>query len=145
MQFVKAPSATAWWLVAAAVVTGLGLWGAARLYGGGEAALAAILVGVVSGLISPVSWHHHLVWIPVAGVALAYHGGRKGRLGGWLILVCSSIVIAAATTALSDAIGSAVPMLIGYLLLQLGAAAALIGVGLGASRLPQREAEHAAP
>lgn len=145
LQYVQAPGATAWWLVAAVVVTVPTLWGAARLYGGGEVALAAILIGVVAGLISPVSWHHHLVWIPVAGAALAYRSWRPARLGGWLILVLASAFAGAAGSLLSQAVGSQLPELIGWLLLQLGVGAVLITVGLRASRSAEFGAERVAP
>jgi alpha-1,2-mannosyltransferase len=144
LQFAQVPGATVWWVVTAAVVMGLGLWGAVRLYGVGEVAMAAILMGVVAGVISPVSWYHHLVWVPLAGAALVYRSRGVERVVGWVILVCSSIGIGVLGFVLRQGGGTDLPVMIGYVLLQLAAGGAVVSHGVRARRSPEREAQHVA-
>jgi alpha-1,2-mannosyltransferase len=44
----------------------VGLWRAARAHG----AIAAVLVGLTTLVVSPISWQHHAVWIVPAAAAL---------------------------------------------------------------------------
>jgi alpha-1,2-mannosyltransferase len=66
------------WLVTVAVV---GAWGLVRvrravLAGDGLAALA--LTGLLGGLVSPISWTHHLLWV-VPAVAVLVRAGAADR------------------------------------------------------------------
>ena len=65
-----------WGLAIAVIgVTAAGMVAARRRYEGGDILGAACCVGLVTLLISPVSWVHHGVWIvPIAGILVA--GGR---------------------------------------------------------------------
>ena len=65
-----------WGLAIAVIgVTAAGMVAARRQYEGGDILGAACCVGLVTLLISPVSWVHHGVWIvPIAGILVA--GGR---------------------------------------------------------------------
>jgi len=83
---IAGPGRTALWLVLAAAVAGIGLWRARRRCGEGAALAAVITVGLVSTVISPVSWPHHLVWLPLAGLYLAFCAGWRRWLGVAILL-----------------------------------------------------------
>src|SRR5207249_3042845 len=71
-------AATVAWLLSAAVVAVIGLWRARAASGRGDEVAAVALVGLTAVLVSPVSWIHHLVWLPlVIGVLLGT--GRHWR------------------------------------------------------------------
>ena len=80
------PGRTALWLVLAAAVAVIGLWQARRSQRAGAALAAVITIGLVSTVISPVSWPHHLVWLPLAGLYLAFCSGWRRWLGIVLLL-----------------------------------------------------------
>jgi alpha-1,2-mannosyltransferase len=48
----------------------VGLWRAARAHGAGSEVTAAVLVGLTTLVVSPISWQHHAVWIVPAAAAL---------------------------------------------------------------------------
>jgi alpha-1,2-mannosyltransferase len=76
------PATRAVWLAAALVVLVVGVRTAVRIWAGGNVLLALGLVGVVSTLLSPISWTHHWVWcIPVFGGLLVRAGNDRWR---WL-------------------------------------------------------------
>ncbi|MFI6132487.1 glycosyltransferase 87 family protein [Micromonospora sp. NPDC051141] len=58
------------WLVLALLVAGYGLWRAARAARAGDALAGLTLTGLVGGLISPITWTHHLYWFIPAVVVL---------------------------------------------------------------------------
>jgi alpha-1,2-mannosyltransferase len=59
------------WLLSAVVVAVIGLWRARAASRRGDEIAAVALAGLTGFLISPVSWIHHLVWLPlVIGVLL---------------------------------------------------------------------------
>ncbi|MCI4064608.1 DUF2029 domain-containing protein [Micromonospora sp. R77] len=58
------------WLLLVAVVTGYGLWRAARAARAGDALAGLTLTGLVGGLVSPITWTHHLYWFIPAVVVL---------------------------------------------------------------------------
>ena len=57
---------TALWLALALPVAAFGLWRASRAARSGDELTAVALVGLTGGLASPVTWHHHLVWLAPA-------------------------------------------------------------------------------
>jgi len=66
------------WLLTATAVAVIGLWRARAAAGRGDEVAAIALVGLTAVLVSPVSWIHHFVWLPlVIGVLL--HEGRNWR------------------------------------------------------------------
>jgi alpha-1,2-mannosyltransferase len=76
------------WLVLAAAIAGLALWRAARHHRRGEGLSAVLVVGVLSTVVSPISWPHHLVWASLAGVHLVLTGPRWARwLGAGLLVL----------------------------------------------------------
>ncbi|MEV4478948.1 glycosyltransferase 87 family protein [Micromonospora coxensis] len=58
------------WLALVAVVAGYGLWRAARAARAGDALTGLTLTGLVGGLISPITWTHHIYWFIPAVVVL---------------------------------------------------------------------------
>jgi alpha-1,2-mannosyltransferase len=57
---------TALWLVLALTVLALGMRRAVRVHAAGDELAAAVLVGLLSFALSPVSWIHHLCWVLLA-------------------------------------------------------------------------------
>ncbi|MFU8852601.1 glycosyltransferase 87 family protein [Micromonospora sp. SL1-18] len=62
------------WLLLVGVVIGYGLWRAARVARAGDALAGLTLTGLVGGLVSPISWTHHLYWFIPAVVVLVDAG-----------------------------------------------------------------------
>ncbi|MFG2056704.1 glycosyltransferase 87 family protein [Micromonospora sp. NPDC048930] len=58
------------WLLLALAVTGYGLWRAARAARAGDVLAGITLTGLVGGLVSPITWTHHLYWFIPAVVVL---------------------------------------------------------------------------
>ncbi|QLQ39608.1 glycosyltransferase 87 family protein [Micromonospora robiginosa] len=58
------------WLLLALLIAGFGLWRAARAARAGDALVGLTLTGLVGGLISPITWTHHLYWFIPAVVVL---------------------------------------------------------------------------
>ncbi|SCG38547.1 glycosyltransferase family 87 protein [Micromonospora inositola] len=80
------------WLLLVVVVTGYGLWRAARAARAGDALAGLTLTGLVGGLVSPITWTHHLYWFIPAVVVLvdAALGTDRGTAEGvrrrrWLL------------------------------------------------------------
>ena len=83
---------TAAWLVSAAAVAVVGLWRARAASRSGDEVAAVALIGLVAVLISPVSWIHHIVWLPlVLGVLLGQ--GRRWRQVGIATAVWAFFVV----------------------------------------------------
>jgi alpha-1,2-mannosyltransferase len=76
--FARLPAATAsstvWWLAASALILAAGLWRARRAHDAGDEVTALTLVGLTGNLISPISWTHHLLFLPIAVLLLADSG-----------------------------------------------------------------------
>jgi alpha-1,2-mannosyltransferase len=84
------------WLGLALGVAVLGLWRAALAARDGDELTGLALTGLTAGLVSPITWVHHMYWfVPaiVALVAAAY--AARGSRRGWLL------ASAAATYAIS--------------------------------------------
>lgn len=62
---------SALWLLLGLVVLVLGLARAVRVHASGDELTAAVLVGLLSVALSPVSWIHHLSWVLLALAVLA--------------------------------------------------------------------------
>lgn len=58
------------WLLLVLAVTGYGLWRAARAARAGDALAGLTMTGLVGGLVSPITWTHHLYWFIPAVVVL---------------------------------------------------------------------------
>jgi len=79
------------WAVLAAGVLAAGMGAAWRAYRAQGDIAGAAVTGLVSVVVSPVSWPHHLVWLVPAIAVLIGDGRRAGRwaaaIAVWLILV----------------------------------------------------------
>lgn len=69
------------WLGLVMVVAGYGLWRARRAALGGDEVVGLTLTGFVGGLISPITWPHHLFWFVPALLVLVDVGAGQGRKG----------------------------------------------------------------
>ncbi|MCA0305954.1 MAG: glycosyltransferase 87 family protein [Actinobacteria bacterium] len=74
------------WLVLVLVLGGVALARARRHHLDGDEMAAVLVVGMMTTVVSPISWPHHLVWLPLAGLFLALRGGWA-RWAGWAVLV----------------------------------------------------------
>ncbi|BCJ70805.1 hypothetical protein CS0771_03490 [Catellatospora sp. IY07-71] len=74
------------WLLLALLVLAFGMWRAARAGLAGDPVTGLALTGLLSGLISPITWPHHLYWFVPAIVSLiaAATQSTGGRRWGWL-------------------------------------------------------------
>ncbi|MBB5870121.1 alpha-1,2-mannosyltransferase [Allocatelliglobosispora scoriae] len=85
------------WLLIAAAVLAFGMWRAAVAGRSGDEVAGLALTGLTAGLISPISWLHHLYWfvpalVAVLGAAVVARGRRRVALfalliGGYAITV----------------------------------------------------------
>ena len=83
------------WLVLTVAIAAFGLFRAARATRAGDIVTALALTGLIGGLISPITWPHHLYWFVPALISVfasALDRGRRSPLwllfaGGYLITV----------------------------------------------------------
>ncbi|WP_433285781.1 glycosyltransferase 87 family protein [Micromonospora sp. CA-244673] len=99
------------WLLLVLLVAGYGLWRAARAAWAGDALAGLTLTGLVGGLVSPITWTHHLYWfIPAVVVLLdaaldadrtTVEGARRRR---WLLVLAvgTSFVIVYGVVTFQD-------------------------------------------
>ena len=85
--------ASGWWFALVLVALVVGLHRARLAHAGGDEVTALTLVGLTANLVSPMSWTHHLVFLPVAVLVLADRALRERDplpgLGAALVyLVC---------------------------------------------------------
>ncbi len=74
------------WLALGLAIVAFGLWRAAQAHRNGNEVVAAALTGLCGGVISPITWAHHLYWIAPALLAvLAAVWGRWSPL--WFLLI----------------------------------------------------------
>lgn len=74
------------WLILAAVIALVALWRASRHHQRGEEFAAALVIGALSIVLTPISWPHHQVWLPVAGLYLILLRRRWPVIAGVLLL-----------------------------------------------------------
>ena len=75
------------WVLAAAVVTVLGLASAAALYRASRPVEGLLTCALTGLLVSPVSWDHHWVWVAPGLVVLIHHAVRSRgarRVARWV-------------------------------------------------------------
>jgi hypothetical protein len=80
-----------WWLPLCLLVLVVGLRRAWLAHRAGDEVAALTLVGLTGNLISPMSWTHHLVFLPVAIYLLARNGRLVPALAGYGLSVVSPI------------------------------------------------------
>jgi hypothetical protein len=66
-----------WWLACCLVVLVVGLHRARLAHAAGDELTAYTLTGLTANLVSPVSWTHHLVFLPVAVLLLTDRAARR--------------------------------------------------------------------
>ena len=71
---------TLWWIVLCLLVLAIGMHRAGQAHRAGDEVTALTLVGLTANLISPMSWTHHLVFLPVAVLILADSALRRRDL-----------------------------------------------------------------
>ncbi|WBB70612.1 glycosyltransferase 87 family protein [Micromonospora sp. WMMD812] len=91
------------WLLLVAVVAAYGLWRAARAARADDHVAGLTLTGLVGGLVSPITWTHHLYWFIPAVVVLAdaalradrstAAGARRRRWLGALAIGTAAVII----------------------------------------------------
>ena len=84
-----------WWLPLVLVVLVAGLGRARRAHARGDTVTALTLAGLTAHLVSPVSWTHHLVFLPVAALLLAGLAwrGRRARHAAAALAVAGVCVV----------------------------------------------------
>ncbi|GAA3744334.1 hypothetical protein GCM10022379_12050 [Micromonospora maritima] len=99
------------WLLLALLVGGYGLWRAARAARAGDALTGLTLTGLVGGLVSPITWTHHLYWFIPAVVVLvdaaldadrATPAGNRRRRGLLALAVGTGVVIVYGVVTFQD-------------------------------------------
>jgi alpha-1,2-mannosyltransferase len=85
------------WLVLVVGVLVIWVWRSRKAAAAGDEFAGLALTGVVSCLVSPVTWVHHLVWLVPALVVMVDRGrwwppGRLWLAGGLYALLCSRVV-----------------------------------------------------
>ncbi|MCC6495003.1 MAG: DUF2029 domain-containing protein [Propionibacteriaceae bacterium] len=75
------------WIAGVVVIGAVALWRAGRHHRRGEGLAAVLVLGLATTLVSPLTWMHHLVWWPLAGLWLVLAGNRWQRLLGGLMIV----------------------------------------------------------
>ncbi len=58
------------WLLLAAAIAAAALWRARQHYLRGEEVAAALVVGSLSIVLTPISWPHHQIWVPLVALYL---------------------------------------------------------------------------
>lgn len=71
------------WVVAVLVLGVIGLWRAARAWNRGSVLYATIITGCIAALASPITWTHHLVFLPL--IILFLPRTRWPLVGGLLV------------------------------------------------------------
>jgi alpha-1,2-mannosyltransferase len=75
------------WLVLVLAVLAFGLWRAVAAHRNGNEVAALAITGLVAGLVSPITWPHHLYWfVPALLAALAARAWLLA-IGGYLVAV----------------------------------------------------------
>jgi alpha-1,2-mannosyltransferase len=123
------------WLLAAVLLAVAGLWQAVRCYRRGEEVAAVLVVGVLATLVSPISWTHHLIWLPATGLYLAYRGGRRARwLGLFVLFGCGSL----SPLISYQPMGSVILDALGDVVIVMSAAIVVFGIPAATAKLVTR-------
>jgi alpha-1,2-mannosyltransferase len=75
------------WIVCALALLAFGVWGARRLELSGNRLGAVGTLAAASVAISPISWHHHLVWLTLPIAALFAAGYLKTTTAWAVVLI----------------------------------------------------------
>lgn len=75
------------WIILVAAIAAFGLWRAAKAHTAGDTVAAMALVGLLGGLVSPITWPHHLYWLVPGLVAMLAAKRWALFAGGYLLSV----------------------------------------------------------
>lgn len=78
---------TVLWLGVGGLIVLVAFWQAERSRRIGDPAAAAIILGCAAVVASPISWPAHQIWLPLAGLFLAWQGTR------WRLLIGVAVVL----------------------------------------------------
>ena len=78
------------WLILGAAIAAAALWRARRHYVRGEELAATLVVGSLSIILTPISWPHHQIWVPLVALYLLLLRRRWPVIVGSLLLACYS-------------------------------------------------------
>lgn len=106
------------WIAASAVTLALGLWLALAWHRRGEPIGGAVVVGIVTLLVSPISWQHHAVWIIPALLTAAPR--LRGRVDVAIVGVVTALALLRIPSWAADASTGLVPQWILQLLMASG-------------------------
>ena len=79
------------WAAGVAVIFVVALWRAGGHHHRGQGLAAVLVLGLAATLISPLTWMHHLVWWPLAGLYLVLIGNRWQRVAGVALVAAVTI------------------------------------------------------
>lgn len=74
------------WVVLVALIVVIGFWQALRSYRSGARIAPILVVGLLAGIAAPITWMHHIPWLPLTAIYLLVVG-RWWRWVGAAILV----------------------------------------------------------
>jgi alpha-1,2-mannosyltransferase len=74
------------WIVCALALLAVGVWGARRLELSGNRLGAVGTLAATSVAVSPISWHHHLVWLTLP-IAALFAAGYVRTTAAWTVLL----------------------------------------------------------
>jgi alpha-1,2-mannosyltransferase len=77
------------WLGLVLAILVVGFWRVLQHHRRGEEIAAMLVVGLVGGAIAPITWLHHLIWLPLAALYLVVIGGRWRWLGVVMLVAFS--------------------------------------------------------
>jgi len=80
---------TVLWLGVGGLIVLAAFWQAERSRRAGDHAATVVILGCASIIASPISWPAHQIWLPLAGLLLAWHGTKwRVIIGIALVLFC---------------------------------------------------------
>lgn len=113
---LPSPAASTLWLVLVALTLALGLTGASRAVRVQQPVAAVGILGLASVLVTPISWHHHAVWVVPALLALVGDGRHRVRLAGATLITVLLMLPARVPAPLPDRYTMLYVVLLGWLL-----------------------------
>jgi alpha-1,2-mannosyltransferase len=80
------------WAVVGSLLVVIALWQARRVSLNGDRFAGAVIMGCVSAIVTPISWPHHQLWLPLAGLILVLRSGWHTKaVGGGIIALCVAL------------------------------------------------------
>lgn len=103
-RWISDPSVAFWvWLPVVALVAGFGLFRARQHFFRGEQVQAALVIGCIATVVSPIAWPHYQLWLVLTAIWLIFSGVRNGRVLGLLLYLAYSLPVIYLLYGLRDA------------------------------------------